>query len=209
VAGLTAGRARGRVGGRPSKLSAEQVRQVSQMYDARELTVEQIGAVLGVSRTTIYWALGKTTTPAPPATATPASARQAEPVAAAKETATQGTAGGAAATGSAWRLSLRHRQAGRRWRCAREAGRAGSWWRPTRPIPSTGRWRCLMATPAGRGDRRIGPGQAQGVGRRGGVGGAAGPRRRPDQLQAGVGQPGQAGVRAPGAAAVTGRLCGT
>jgi len=97
VAGLTAGRARGRVGGRPSKLSAKQVRQVRRMYDARELTVEQIGAVLGVSRTTIYWALGKTTTPAPPATATPASARQAEPVAAAKETATQGTAGGAAA----------------------------------------------------------------------------------------------------------------
>jgi len=31
------------------------------MYDARELTVEQIGAVLGVSRTSIYRALGKAT----------------------------------------------------------------------------------------------------------------------------------------------------
>jgi DNA invertase Pin-like site-specific DNA recombinase len=54
VAGLTAARARGRVGGRPSKLSAEQRRQARKMYDERELTVEQIGKVLGVSRTSIY-----------------------------------------------------------------------------------------------------------------------------------------------------------
>jgi DNA invertase Pin-like site-specific DNA recombinase len=72
VAGLTAARARGRVGGRPSKLTAEQVRQARKMYDARELMVEQIGAVLGVSRTSIYRALGKTTTPASPAAAGPA-----------------------------------------------------------------------------------------------------------------------------------------
>ncbi len=72
VAGLTAARARGRVGGRPSKLSAEQVRQARRMYDARELTVEQIGAVLGVSRTSIYRALGKATPPASPAAAGPA-----------------------------------------------------------------------------------------------------------------------------------------
>jgi len=87
VAGLTAARARGRVGGRPSKLSAEQVRQARRMYDARELTVEQIGAVLGVSRTSIYRALGKTTTPAHPATATPAPSRPAEPMATTTETA--------------------------------------------------------------------------------------------------------------------------
>ncbi len=68
VAGLAAARARGRVGGRPSKLSAEQVRQARRMYDARELTVEQIGAVLGVSRTSIYRALTKDTTPAAGAT---------------------------------------------------------------------------------------------------------------------------------------------
>ncbi len=54
VAGLTAARARGRVGGRPSKLSAEQRRQARKMYDERELPVEQIGRVLGVSRTSIY-----------------------------------------------------------------------------------------------------------------------------------------------------------
>ena len=40
VAELAAARARGRVGGRPFKLSAEQVRQARKMYDARELTVE-------------------------------------------------------------------------------------------------------------------------------------------------------------------------
>jgi hypothetical protein len=97
VAGLTAARARGRVGGRPSKLTAEQVRQARKMYDARELTVEQIGAVLGVSRTSIYRALGKTTRPAPAASAAPAPAGMAEPVVAVKETTTQGTAGGAAA----------------------------------------------------------------------------------------------------------------
>ncbi len=67
VAGLTAARARGRVGGRPSKLSAEQRRQARKMYDERELTVEQIGKVLGVSRTSIYRALGATTPPGPPA----------------------------------------------------------------------------------------------------------------------------------------------
>jgi len=87
VAGLTAARARGRVGGRPSKLSAEQVRQARKMYDARELTVEQIGAVLGVSRTSIYRALGKTTTPARPATAAPVLAGPAERVAATTEAA--------------------------------------------------------------------------------------------------------------------------
>ncbi len=47
----------GRSGGRPSKLTAEQRRQAFKMYDARELTVEQIGQVLGVSRTSIYRAL--------------------------------------------------------------------------------------------------------------------------------------------------------
>ncbi len=57
LAGLAAARARGRSGGRPSKLTAEQRRQARKMYDARELTVEQISRVLGVSRTSIYRAL--------------------------------------------------------------------------------------------------------------------------------------------------------
>jgi hypothetical protein len=57
------------------------------MYDARELTVEWIGAVLRVSRTSIYRALGKTTTPAPAASAAPAPALMAEPMAATTEAA--------------------------------------------------------------------------------------------------------------------------
>jgi len=141
VAGLTAARARGRVGGRPSKLSAEQVRQARRMHDARELTVEQIGAVLGVSRTSIYRALGKTTRPAPSTSAAPAPARMAEPVAATKER-------GRRAALRRCRLSFRPRSVGRRWWCARGAGRAGLWWRPTRAIRSTGRWRWSAATPA-------------------------------------------------------------
>ncbi len=80
VAGLTAARARGRVGGRPSKLSAEQRRQARKMYDERELTVEQIGQVLGVSRTSIYRALGQTAAPAPPP-GTPAPTGAVEPAA--------------------------------------------------------------------------------------------------------------------------------
>lgn len=53
-AGLTAARARGRAGGRPPSLSADQARQARRMYEQQELTVAQIGEVLGVSRTTVY-----------------------------------------------------------------------------------------------------------------------------------------------------------
>ena len=80
VAGSTAARARGRVGGRPSKLSAEQRRQARKMYDERQLTVEQIGKVLGVSRTLIYRALGQSS-----ALATRAVSTAAAPLAAAGE----------------------------------------------------------------------------------------------------------------------------
>jgi len=59
VAGLAAARARGRQGGRPSKLNPEQVRTARRLYDERELTVEEIGRTLGVSRTCIYRTLGK------------------------------------------------------------------------------------------------------------------------------------------------------
>jgi len=59
VAGLAAARARGRQGGRPSKLNADQVRTARRLYDERELTVEEIGRILGVSRTSIYRALGR------------------------------------------------------------------------------------------------------------------------------------------------------
>ncbi|WNB87537.1 recombinase family protein [Cellulomonas sp. ATA003] len=63
-AGLAAARARGRTGGRPSLLSADQVRAARRMYEQNDMTVAQIGNVLGVSRTTIYRALNRP--PAPP-----------------------------------------------------------------------------------------------------------------------------------------------
>ena len=59
LAGLAAARARGRQGGRPAKLSPEQRQMARQLYDGREHTVEAIGAILGVSRTSIYRALAK------------------------------------------------------------------------------------------------------------------------------------------------------
>lgn len=58
-AGLAAARARGRMGGRPSRLSADQVRTARRLYEQREMTVAQIGDVLGVSRTTVYRTLRK------------------------------------------------------------------------------------------------------------------------------------------------------
>lgn len=50
-AGLAAARARGRTGGRPSRLSADQVRTARWLYEQQDMTVAQIGDVLGVSRT--------------------------------------------------------------------------------------------------------------------------------------------------------------
>ena len=61
--GLAAARARGRTGGRKAKLSPAQVKLARQLYDAtgedgkRAHTVEEIGAMFGVTRTTIYRAL--------------------------------------------------------------------------------------------------------------------------------------------------------
>jgi DNA invertase Pin-like site-specific DNA recombinase len=52
-AGLTAARARGRVGGRPHKLTKDQIRTARKLYEAKDMTVEEIGRVLGVSRSTI------------------------------------------------------------------------------------------------------------------------------------------------------------
>ena len=54
VAGLSAARARGRVGGRPSVMTPDKLAAARRMYDERELPVEPIAQVLGVSRTSIY-----------------------------------------------------------------------------------------------------------------------------------------------------------
>ncbi|WP_105032396.1 recombinase family protein [Arthrobacter ruber] len=53
-AGLAAARARGRTGGRPPRLTPQQATAARRMYEQQDMTVEQIGQVLGVSRTTIY-----------------------------------------------------------------------------------------------------------------------------------------------------------
>jgi DNA invertase Pin-like site-specific DNA recombinase len=52
--GLRAARARGRVGGRRPSYSEEQARQAKRMHGEGELSAEEIGQVLGVSRATIY-----------------------------------------------------------------------------------------------------------------------------------------------------------
>ena len=54
AAGLAAARARGRHGGRPAKITGEQIRAAKRLYDDSELTVAEIGHVFGVSRATIY-----------------------------------------------------------------------------------------------------------------------------------------------------------
>ena len=53
-AGLASARARGRLGGRPRELSAHQVTAIRSMYEQRDMTVAEIGAAFGVSRTTVY-----------------------------------------------------------------------------------------------------------------------------------------------------------
>jgi DNA invertase Pin-like site-specific DNA recombinase len=68
--GLAAARARGRVGGRPRKLSANQAAIARQLYDERgpdgkqTRTVAQIAAMFGVTRATIYRHLDRTAAPA-------------------------------------------------------------------------------------------------------------------------------------------------
>jgi DNA invertase Pin-like site-specific DNA recombinase len=63
--GLAAARARGRVGGRKPKLSEAQVQLARQLYDetgedgTRAHTVEEIGAMFGVTRATVYRHLGR------------------------------------------------------------------------------------------------------------------------------------------------------
>jgi len=52
--GLASARARGRVGGRPAKLSQRQLDQAQHMYDTGQHTAEEIAATFGVSRGTLY-----------------------------------------------------------------------------------------------------------------------------------------------------------
>ena len=76
---LAAARARGRTGGRPSKLSGDQIGLAQQLYDGGEKTVAQIAAMLGVPRTTVYGHLNKRT-PASSSSADLVSTADAAPV---------------------------------------------------------------------------------------------------------------------------------
>ena len=53
-AGLQAARARGRKGGRPSKLTEQQRERIRELYQGRTLTVQEIADQYHVSRQTIY-----------------------------------------------------------------------------------------------------------------------------------------------------------
>lgn len=57
LAGLAAARARGRKGGRRPVLTGDKLATARQLYDAQQLTVQQIADVVGVSRASIYRAL--------------------------------------------------------------------------------------------------------------------------------------------------------
>lgn len=54
IAGLSAARARGRVGGRPSVMTPDKITTARAMHDSQQHTVSAIASVLGVSRATIY-----------------------------------------------------------------------------------------------------------------------------------------------------------
>lgn len=54
LAGLSAARARGRLGGRKPSLTPKKIQLARQMYSSEDSSVAEIAAVLGVSRATIY-----------------------------------------------------------------------------------------------------------------------------------------------------------
>ena len=58
-AGLEAARARGRNGGRPSKLTAKQADTLVAMYQSGKHTVKDIAATFGISRQVVYDYLGR------------------------------------------------------------------------------------------------------------------------------------------------------
>ncbi len=64
--GLAAARARGRRGGRPAKLSPDQVALAQRLYDGGEHTVAQIAGMFTVPRSTVYGHLDKATVGARP-----------------------------------------------------------------------------------------------------------------------------------------------
>ncbi len=53
-AGLAAARARGRLGGRPKKLTKQKAELLKKLYDEKQMTVQEICEVVGVSKMTFY-----------------------------------------------------------------------------------------------------------------------------------------------------------
>lgn len=52
--GLVSARARGRVGGRPEKLSTEKKKLIANLYDSQDQSVGAIASAFGISRGTVY-----------------------------------------------------------------------------------------------------------------------------------------------------------
>jgi len=61
IAGLDAARARGRKGGRPRRLNDKERRTALAMMSSREISVAEIAACFGVSRSTLYGLLPRNT----------------------------------------------------------------------------------------------------------------------------------------------------
>ena len=59
MAGLSAARARGRLGGRPKRLDAERRRLAVQLYRERKHTVGEICRLMGISKPTLYGYVGE------------------------------------------------------------------------------------------------------------------------------------------------------
>lgn len=53
-AGLEAARKRGKLGGRPKVLNEEKTQFAKSFYDSKDYSINQIGNLLGVSKSTIY-----------------------------------------------------------------------------------------------------------------------------------------------------------
>ena len=54
MAGLTAARARGRVGGRPKRLTSKDIATAQALYDGGKTTVQEICRLFKISKTTFY-----------------------------------------------------------------------------------------------------------------------------------------------------------
>ena len=53
-AGLSAARARGRLGGRPKTLDADEKQVVIDLYNAKQLPIKKICEMMGISKPTLY-----------------------------------------------------------------------------------------------------------------------------------------------------------